>query len=178
MDRVGLAVGRFQPLHFGHCRIIDHMIRSCKVCILAIGSSQKSREKHDPWTFEERKAMVKNVYGDRLKIIQLTDLGTTLGTSDWVDYVLGKIEKVGLPTPTDYWTGSIADSMWYRTRFGDGLSRALHIVDRDLASIPAATDLRTFLELNSDDWKQWVPEVNWEIVEENFPREFRIGGAS
>jgi len=67
-NRTALMVARIQPLHFGHCRIIDRMIRNYEKVILCIGSSQKSRERWDPYTFEERKKMVQNVYGARIKI--------------------------------------------------------------------------------------------------------------
>jgi hypothetical protein len=161
--------------------------------LLGIGSTQKSREIWDPWTFEERKQMVRNVYGDRIKIIQLQDLGTTSGSNDWVDYVLGKVKKLGMPEPTDYFTGSLADSRWYTGRFilngvskvGDhthhfdnfvvnGVERRLHIMDRGNNDIPPATDIRTFMSLRDDSWKKWVPAVNWQLVEETFPEEFRI----
>lgn len=185
MNRVGLAVVRLQPLHNGHCRIIDSMIRAHHTVILGIGSTQKNREKDNPWTFEERKKMVHNVYGDRVKIIQLKDLGTTEKTNDWVDYVLDKIRKVGLQEPTDYYTGSKADAVFYLGRFkldDDSKdehifkenSKRLHIIERTDTVIPSATELRTFIELRNDGWKEWVPRVNWEIVENNFPEEFRV----
>lgn len=193
---VGLAIMRIQPMHNGHCRIIDRMIRNNDTVILGIGSTQVQREQWNPWTFEERKKMVHNVYGDRVKIIQLKDLGTTAKTNDWIDYAMDKIKKVGLPEPTDYYTGSTADSRFYCGRFlleektlhdvdvynvedylsNNGVARRLHIVERASRDIPPATDLRTFLELRSDEWKQWVPRVNWEVVEKNFPEEFKIKG--
>lgn len=194
IERIALMVARLQPLHEGHCRIINKMIRDHETVILCIGSSQKSREKWDPYTFEERKKMVQNVYGDRLKIVQLNDLGTVEGTNDWADYILDKIHKIGLPEPTDYFTGSRADGRWYEGRFiplekcddqfniknrsecvtNDGITRVLHVLDRNANPVPSATELRTFLELRSNDWHEWVPGVNWEIVEKNFPEEFRI----
>lgn len=200
-NRVALAVCRLQPLHNGHCRIIDRMIRNYEKVILCIGSSQKSRERWDPYTFEERKKMVQNVYGDRIKIVQLNDLGTTEGTNDWVEYVINKITKIGMAEPTDYFTGSLADARWYTEKFflegvspwneenplsgeiqkgneiyyNNGVMKLLHIVDRDKNTVPSATELRTFMELKQDDWKEWIPAVNWEIVDENFPEEFRVG---
>ena len=212
--RTALAVMRIQPLHKGHTRIINEMIESCDTCILGIGSTNVS-DKWNPYLFEDRKQMVQNVYGDRLKIVQLADIGTQEGTNDWVDYVLEKIKKLGMPDPTDYFTGSEADAKWYSNKFSkehglvdfprpmhdykykdydeayadaeaqnsfyfrtDSLNqvkRCLHIVDRDQNDVPAATDLRTFLELGADDWKQWVPKVNHEIVETKYPDHFKIG---
>lgn len=198
--RVALSVMRLQPLHKGHSTIINSMIEDFETVIVGVGSTQKQREKWDPWTFEERKQMLKNVYGDRLKIVQLQDLGTTEGTNNWVDYVIDKITKLGMAPPTDYFTGSQADARWYTNRFfmegvsewdasdpyssamnelnsryySNGILRELHIVDRAKNPVPPATDLRTFMELRSEEWKQWVPQVNWELLESTFLEEFKV----
>jgi hypothetical protein len=189
MKRVALAIMRIQPLHKGHTRIINKMNEDYETVLLGIGSTQKSRELWDPWTFEERKTMIRNVYGDRVKIVQLQDLGTTDGSNDWVDYVLGKIKKLGMPEPTDYFTGSLADARWYTGRFVlndvskvedhtdfvvNGVERKLHIIERSRSPYPPATDLRTFMSLRDDSWKQWIPAVNWDLVESTYPEGFRI----
>lgn len=195
--RVAAAAMRGQPFHKGHTGILNKMCEDYETVILAIGSTNVF-DKWNPFPFEVRKKMIQNIYGDRIRIVPLSDLKTQEGTSDWVDYFLEKIKKVGLPEPTDYFTGSVADSRWYTTRFflegvsvkgefrenrgeipphGDiawGPKRLLHIVDRDQNDIPPATDLRTFLELGCDDWKKWVPKVNHSLVEENYPVEFLI----
>lgn len=191
---VGLAVMRTQPLHKGHTRIIDAMIQDSDVAIIGMGSCNISRTVHDPFTPDERKEMIRNVYGDRVKIIMLSDLGITPGKDDWVDYVLSKIHKLGLPSPSDYYSGSHGDSVWYKNRFtdytGDGNPgwqyefvredgtvdfRKIHILDRSMNDVPAATDIRTLISMGDTSWKQWVPRVNHKFIEANFPKEFKIG---
>jgi hypothetical protein len=93
------------------------MIESCETAILGLGSAQKTSDEHDPWPIDNRIQQARNVYGDRIKIVPLNDLGATSGTNDWIDYVLDKANKLGLPEPTDYYTGSEADAIWYRERF-------------------------------------------------------------
>ena len=202
--RVGLIVGRFQPLHEGHCRIINTMIQSCETAIVCLGSAQKSRELDNPWTVEERMTMLRNVYGAysnkgeylgcRIKIVPLVDLGASSARpEEWTDYVFEKLDKLDLPNPTDYFTGSVADGFWYKHCFrGDksgvfnrtpemerfktpeGKIRNLHIIDRNVNPVPPATDIRMYLSLRTDDWKQWVPAVNHNLVEDTFPEEFKI----
>lgn len=186
-DRVGLMVARLQPLHRGHTHIINTMIETHRPVILGLGSAQKSREPHDPWTVEERMQMIRNVYGDRIKIVPLKDLGLVDVTDEWVDYVLDKIAKLGLPEPTDYWGGSKFDSLWYSSRFAEtnsdnpkylaknGQVRKLHILERDKNIFPAATELRTAMALEDDSWMEWVPTVNHRLIEETYPEEFKIG---
>lgn len=191
VERTAIAVMRIQPLHKGHTFIINKMCEDFKNVIVCVGSTNVS-DKWNPWSFEVRKEMLKNIYGDRIKIVQLADIGTQEGSTDWVDYVIDKVHKLGLPDPTDYFTGSEADARWYSKRFsltggmGDfaipgqlpsaiQMSRVLHIVDRSQNNVPPATDLRTFLELADNGWKPWIPEVNHDLVLDNYPKEFIIG---
>lgn len=192
--RIGLMVGRLQPLHFGHTKSINEMIQNCETAIVCLGSAQKSREAHDPWTVEERIQMLRNVYADRIKIVPLNDLHAST-QKQWTDYIFDKLSKLGMKEPTDYYTGSEADAYWYKhcfwhDRLGPNLDnreaeayyqsteqanlRLLHIVDRGLNSIPPATDIRTLLSLRSDDWKRWVPAVNHSLVESTFPEELKV----
>lgn len=118
--RTAMAVMRTQPLHRGHTRILQRMIEDFDSAILVQGSADKSGTQGNPWTIEQRMEMVRNVFHKRVRVVPMADLGTTEGTGDWCEHVLKKIEDVGLPEPTDYFTGSLADAMWYKGHFWDG----------------------------------------------------------
>jgi nicotinamide mononucleotide adenylyltransferase len=173
MKKVGLAIMRTQPLSKGHTRIISRMIEDCETVILGLGSADKHGTEDNPYTIEDRMEMATNVYGKRIKIVPLKDLGLTSVTNQWVEYCVSKITNLGMPEPTDYYTGSMADSVYYRGYFPE---KNLHIIERTESLIPPATDLRTFLSLRNDGWKVWVPEVNWEIVESRYPEHLRVKG--
>jgi len=187
--RVGMMVGRFQPLHRGHLKSINRIIEDCETAIICLGSAQKSREEHDPYTVEERMQMLKNVYGDRIKIVPLNDLGAAR-PFEWTNYIFAKLAKLGMKEPTDYYTGSEADAKWYTHAFylegvsltggyrtydnSDLQERFLHLIDRDRNPIPPATDIRTYLSLRTDEWKQWVPRVHHALVGTNYPGDYKI----
>lgn len=192
--RTALAVMRTQPLHKGHCWIIGEMIQQADTVIVGLGSADKAASRSNPFTVDLRIEQIKNVFGKRVKCIPFNDLGATPDKSDWIDYVLQKIGALGLPHPTDYYTGSKADAIWYSQRFfnptmaSDDMKldqrfydptetqlRLLHIMDRDSNTFPSATELRAFIELRSDEWKQYVPAVNHELIEENYPTKFLVG---
>ena len=61
-----------------------------------------------------------------------------------------------------------------RFKTPEGKIRNLHIIDRNVNPVPPATDIRMYLSLRTDDWKQWVPAVNHNLVEDTFPEEFKI----
>jgi len=218
IHRVGLSVMRAQPFHKGHEAIINTMISECETVVVCLGSAQKSREKHDPWTIEERIDMIQRVYGaynnkgeflgSRVKIIPLTDIGAAT-PQKWVSYIVEKIEKLGLPEPTDYFTGSEFDAAWFRDHFAadwraleghyynqskekvngqpsvegnsyeryvgeNGIFRRLHNIQRQENRIPSATELRGFMELRLNDWKEWIATVNHETLDETYPDEFKV----
>lgn len=67
MYKVGLVHGRFQPFHNGHKHLVDTMIRNCRIPVVIIGSVQLTDEDNF-LTKEERAAIIKSIYGDRVVI--------------------------------------------------------------------------------------------------------------
>lgn len=67
-------IGRFQPFHFGHKAIVDAALEQAKEVIVVVGSSFAARNIRNPFTFEERKAMIKAVYPqDSVKVVPVCD---------------------------------------------------------------------------------------------------------
>ena len=67
-------IGRFQPFHNGHKAIVDAAIEQAKEVIIVVGSSFAARNIRNPFTFEERKAMIKAVYPqDSVKVVPVSD---------------------------------------------------------------------------------------------------------
>lgn len=172
-SRVGLAVMRIQPLHKGHCIIINQMIQECEMVVLGLGSTNKKPDRWDPFTPDVRMQMVRNVYGERVKIVPLVDIQAAT-KQQWVEYILTKLTKLGMRQPTDYFTGSVSDASWYEDHFRYDAKNGemkLHLLDRSMNDILSASELRTLIELRNDKWCQWVPSVNWDLVTANYPEE-------
>ena len=53
--RTALFVGRFQPFHIAHLEDVKLEIKEGNQVIIAIGSSEESHTKDNPFTFKERK---------------------------------------------------------------------------------------------------------------------------
>lgn len=196
MPKTALAMMRTQPLHKGHCWIINEMLQEAETVIIGLGSCDKTGTRSNPLSPDLRSEQIKNVYGTRVKCVHFRDLGATPDKSDWIDHVLKKLSDLNLPDPTDYYTGSPADAIWYGQRFyhedvshGDPHEnifqippyetptyRKMHIMDRASKVYPiTATELRAFIELQSDQWKPWVPSVNHKLIIDNYPSEFIVG---
>lgn len=57
---------RAQPFHNGHKAVIDAALEKAKEVIVVVGSSFAARNIRNPFTFEERKAMIESVYADQV----------------------------------------------------------------------------------------------------------------
>ena len=67
-------IGRFSPFHNGHKAVIDVALKQAKEVVVVIGSSFAARNIRNPFTFEERKAMIESVFNtDRVKVVPVSD---------------------------------------------------------------------------------------------------------
>lgn len=55
---LGILIGRFQPFHLGHAFLIEEALKHCDALLIAIGSSFRARNFKNPWSFDERKALI------------------------------------------------------------------------------------------------------------------------
>ena len=55
-------IGRFQPFHNGHKAVIEAALEQAKEVVVVVGSSFAARNIRNPFTFEERKAMIEAVF--------------------------------------------------------------------------------------------------------------------
>lgn len=85
--KFGIIIGRFQLFHKGHENIINYGIELCDKLVIYIGSSQESNTAKNPFSYEYRKKVIEMIYGDKVIIKPLPDIG--LGNnSSWGKYVL------------------------------------------------------------------------------------------
>lgn len=73
MYKLTAVIGRFEPLHNEHVRMIEHAISLGEKTVVLVGSSWEPRTLKNPWTFEERRGMLRAVFGDRIEIRPLRD---------------------------------------------------------------------------------------------------------
>jgi len=84
-----LFIGRFQPFHNGHLKVIKNASKKYDKIIIGIGSAQYSNTTENPFTADERKIMIerslKKVNLENYKIILIPDIHNP---PKWVDHVL------------------------------------------------------------------------------------------
>lgn len=84
-----LFIGRFQPFHNGHLKVVQDLSEEFSEVIIGIGSSQYGNKQDNPFTADERKKMIeeslKNIDAKIFKIILIPDIHNP---PKWVDHVL------------------------------------------------------------------------------------------
>ena len=58
----GVFIGRFQPLHAGHEHLIRSALEKVDRLIILIGSANIARDVRNPFTFDERRAMIRAAF--------------------------------------------------------------------------------------------------------------------
>ena len=80
--QVGILIGRMQPPHIGHLKLIKSMIDDCDEVVILLGSSQSSRDTKNPFTWDERCYMI------------LASLESFFGISSFKQHNTGKDDNV------------------------------------------------------------------------------------
>jgi len=88
--KLGVFIGRFQPFHLGHKKIVDKNFKSYEKFLFIIGSSGQPRTLRNPFTAEERGKVISELYPEA-DILAMKD---TLYHDDvWFSEVISMIQK-------------------------------------------------------------------------------------
>ena len=64
----GVLIGRFQPFHFGHLRLVKDALKLSSKLLILVGSSNRPRLERNPWTYQERVTMIMESIHDALGV--------------------------------------------------------------------------------------------------------------
>lgn len=153
--KIGLVLGRFQGVHKGHESIINKALELCDEVLVFIGSSDKNGTVENPFSYELRHDLLASIYGEKIKIFPLPDLGVG-NVPAWGDYVIENAKNVlGKPNIIVYGEETKCNT-WYKN-YPDidyiGVSRNIIKIN--------ATDLRNFIK--NDDRISYEKYTNSKI---------------
>ena len=162
----GFVVARLQPLHNGHKSIIDKMLLECEKITIIIGSVQESRTDKNPFNFQERYTMLKNIYGNsedwkNMEILQLND---TEDDDVWYNSILELLKNGKFGMADVYYCGdSVNGSFLDRGHFKIiNVDRTKQVGNCNIS----ATEIRKMIRNGSNNWKNYVSSENLTYLEQ------------
>jgi len=79
-----VLIGRFQPFHNAHLEIVKRATALCDKLVIVVGSSRQPRTYKNPFTFEERRAMIRSATaGLSLQIMIESNTDTIYNDQAW-----------------------------------------------------------------------------------------------
>jgi nicotinamide-nucleotide adenylyltransferase len=150
----GLIIGRFQPFHNGHLSAISFGLSRVENLWIAIGSSNKSHEKKNPFTADERKEMIVSSLDaatlKRVRIFYVPDIGDHEKWTYHVDIIVPKYDMV---FSNDEFTATL-----YKKRGIEVIE--VPLLQRDKISGTRIRELMT----KGQDWSGFVPEGTMKVL--------------
>ncbi|MFH1642473.1 MAG: nicotinamide-nucleotide adenylyltransferase [Nanoarchaeota archaeon] len=150
---ISLFIGRFQPFHKAHLSDIRLALKKSSKVIIAIGSSSESGTRDNPFSYEERKEMIKQALckhniGD-YDIVPVPDINDN---DRWVDHV----RKIIPDFDVVYTGNSLTEKLF--------CDKNVKVVKVDLIPGINATEIRKRI-VESKEWKELVPVEVFEYIE-------------
>ncbi len=155
----GLMVARFQPLHYGHIRIVNYMLAYCEQVTIIIGSIQESKTIKNPLSYEQRKELISNYFKAEVEseIIKIAGQKDISDDDNWLNVILETtkdIYKDNYKKVDAYFSGSESDARWY-----EKIENVI-ILDRTAKGFQdiSATKVRKFYCENNKEYLNYIPK--------------------
>lgn len=151
-----LFIGRFQPFHKAHLQDIKNILKECSEVIIAIGSSQHSNTKDNPFSVEERIEIIEDVLIsediENYTIFPVPDVGDD---NRWIEHLLTLVPKFDI-----VYTGN----KWTEDCFKRYKKKKFKIEKIKLIPGVNSTTIRDRI-LKNENWQELVPEKVVEFIE-------------
>lgn len=89
-----LLLGRFQPFHNGHLKVVRDIVKDAEYLVIAIGSAQYSHSLENPFTAGERYTMITRVLtAESIENYHLVTIEDIHRYAAWVSHVVSQTPK-------------------------------------------------------------------------------------
>ena len=151
----GLLIGRFQPFHLGHLDAVLFGLSRTENLFICIGSSNKSNERRNPFSAEERREMIVSSIepsmADRLKIFDIPDVGDHEKWTFEIDKIVPKYDIV------------FTNDEFTKTLFEKREMNVVPVVLKDREKF-SGTNIRELIAGNKN-WQDLVPQGTQKVLD-------------
>ena len=153
--RRGILVGRFQPFHRGHLRVVEAVSDEVDELVIGIGSADASHELKNPFTAGERLMMIQKTLEADETMTYAVPLEDIDRNSVWVSHVQSMSPRFDVA----YSNNPLVIRLF---REAGVEVRQTEMFDRENLK---GEEVRRLMR-NGGDWTRFVPEPVAEIIEE------------
>jgi nicotinamide-nucleotide adenylyltransferase len=151
----GLLIGRFQPFHLGHLDAVLFGLARTENLFICIGSSNKSNERKNPFSAEERREMIltsiEPSITDRIKIFDVPDVGDH---EKWTFEIDKTVPKYDIVFTNDEFT---------RTLFEKREISVISVILKDREKF-SGTNIRNLIAYDRN-WRDLVPQGTRNVLD-------------
>jgi nicotinamide-nucleotide adenylyltransferase len=151
----GLLIGRFQPFHLGHLDAVLFGLAKTENLFICIGSSNKSNERKNPFSAEERREMItlsiEPSITDRIKIFDIPDIGDHEKWTFEIDKIVPKYDAV------------FTNDEFTKTLFERRKISVISVVLKDREKF-SGTNIRNLI-IEDKNWRDLVPQGTRNVLD-------------
>ena len=151
----GLLIGRFQPFHLGHLDAVLFGLAKTENLFICIGSSNKSNERKNPFSAEERREMItlsiEPSITDRIKIFDIPDVGDHEKWTFEIDKIVPKYDAV------------FTNDEFTKTLFEKRKISVISVVLKDREKF-SGTNIRNLIT-EDKNWRDLVPQGTRNVLD-------------
>lgn len=95
MHKYGVLIGRFEPYHNGHKKLVDFALQHCEELIVILGSCNTACSIKNPWNAQERQEMILACHeqdAERITFIEASDY--LYNDNRWVTSIQQQVDEV------------------------------------------------------------------------------------
>lgn len=163
--KVGLVVGRFQPFHKGHLRLIEKSLAVTDKIIIAVGSSNIT-DKDNPLSYKTRVKMLEKIIAEeglKDKVLKIIPSPDDPSDDVWLEKLLKNAGKFDIAYGNNDWTNGILHKAGYEVMKIPYFNRKFYqgVFIRDLFR-------------NDKNWEKNVPSYLVDFVRKEFAKSITL----
>jgi nicotinamide-nucleotide adenylyltransferase len=150
-----ILIGRFQPFHNGHLRVVENVLTEVEELVIGIGSADVSHEPRDPFTAGERLMMIQKSLESEATTTYAVPIEDLDRNAVWVSHV---------QSMSPWFDVAYANNPLVIRLFEEaGIEvRETEMFDRENLK---GSEIRRLM-LEGGDWAQYVPDQVVAVVDE------------